>query len=88
LLSCFRIWHLPSLFRDPAHEDIQRALPLAEDAQWAIVERFTKADLGRVRNKTGYLIGILKIARQGKVSATDAHSPRFKHCRVDPFSFI
>lgn len=39
-----------------------------EDTQWAIVERFSKADLGRVRNKTGYLIGILKIARQGKAS--------------------
>lgn len=37
-----------------------------EDTQWAIVERFSKADLGRVRNKTGYLIGILKMARQGK----------------------
>ena len=39
-----------------------------EDTQYSIVERFYKSDLGRVRNKTGYFIGILKQARQGKLS--------------------
>ena len=33
--------------------------------QLQILERFTKSDLTRVRNKTGYFIGILKQARTG-----------------------
>jgi len=39
-----------------------------ENTQYSIVERFYKSDLSRVRNKTGYFIGILKQARQGKLS--------------------
>jgi len=46
-----------------------------ETTQYSIVERFYKSDLSRVRNKTGYFIGILKQARQGKLSGHGFGAP-------------
>jgi hypothetical protein len=55
-----------------------------EYTQCSIVDRFTKANLSTVRNKTGYFIGILKIFRSqgagggaaGSGGAIESYAPR------------